>query len=80
MADTPPTECEQLVSAGWIVTLDDQRRIFEPGGVAIDGNRITWVGDSRACESIKAGTRIARPRVCCVTGLVIASRTCFSHS
>jgi len=35
-----------LVEGGWMITMDSQRRIFENGAVAIQGNKIVDVGQA----------------------------------
>ena len=36
--------CDLLLTSGSVVTVDDERRVFEPGAVAVTGNRIAAVG------------------------------------
>jgi 5-methylthioadenosine/S-adenosylhomocysteine deaminase len=44
VADPSATECDLLLSAGAVITMDDERRVLEPGAVAIAGDRIVAVG------------------------------------
>ena len=37
-------DCDILLTGGSVVTVDDDRRVIEPGAVAVTGNRIVAVG------------------------------------
>lgn len=37
-------ECDLLLTGGSVVTIDDERKVFDPGAVAITGDRIIAVG------------------------------------
>ncbi|NMA13044.1 MAG: amidohydrolase [Chloroflexi bacterium] len=39
-----------LITNGWIVTMDKQRNIYRNGALAIDGSRITEVGETNALK------------------------------
>jgi 5-methylthioadenosine/S-adenosylhomocysteine deaminase len=41
---TIESSCDLLLTRGSVVTVDDERRVIEPGAVAIDGDRIVAVG------------------------------------
>ncbi len=36
--------CDLLITGGSVITVDDQRRVYEPGAVAVSGDRIVAVG------------------------------------
>lgn len=67
-----PKECDVLVSGDWVLTLDETRQVVGPGAVAIDADRITWVGDQDAAAAITAQVRIHRPGCAILPGLVNA--------
>jgi 5-methylthioadenosine/S-adenosylhomocysteine deaminase len=46
--------CDLLLAGGAVVTMDDDRRILEPGAVAIVGDRIDAVGDERQLSTYSA--------------------------
>jgi 5-methylthioadenosine/S-adenosylhomocysteine deaminase len=43
-------DCDLLLAGGAVVTVDDARRVLDPGDVAIVGERILAVGDARGLE------------------------------
>jgi 5-methylthioadenosine/S-adenosylhomocysteine deaminase len=51
---TMPATCDLLLEGGSVVTVDDDRRMIDPGSVAISGNRITAVGTKDDLSSIDA--------------------------
>lgn len=44
MGERGSFDCDLLLTGGIIVTVDDERRVLDPGAVAIEGNRIIAVG------------------------------------
>lgn len=63
-----PRPVDLLVSGGDILTMDAQRRVIRQGSLAVDGNRIVWIGDSReaagaflAKRTIDASGKIVLP-------------------
>jgi len=41
-----PARCDLLLTGGTVITMDDERRVFESGAVAVTGERIVAVGDA----------------------------------
>ena len=57
MSDTS-RECDLLLTGGAVVTVDDERRVIEPGAVAVSGNRIVAVGTDDDLAGYRAGRTI----------------------
>lgn len=55
---TGPPGYDLVLAGGTVVTLDDDRRVIEPGTVAISGNRIAAVDASDRVETSGAGRTI----------------------
>ena len=55
MADNTGVSCDLLLEGGSVVTVDDERRVIDPGSVAITGNRITAVGTVEDLAGYDAG-------------------------
>ena len=51
-------ECDLLLTGGSVVTVDDERRVIEPGSVAVSGNRIVAVGTDDDLAGHRAGRTI----------------------
>ena len=41
-----PTQIDLLLDGGWVITVDEERRIFRNGSIAVDGDRIVEVGQA----------------------------------
>lgn len=56
----PPSEmhCDLLLSGGIVVTVDDQRSVYDSGSVAVRGSRIVAVGPENALAGWRADTVI----------------------
>ena len=44
MENNPVKSCDLLLTGGIVITVDEQRRVIDPGAVAIEGEEITAVG------------------------------------
>src|SRR5579872_4516325 len=49
--------CDILVTNGYVITVDPERRIFAPGAIAIRGRRIVAVGPDREIKAHYSATR-----------------------
>jgi 5-methylthioadenosine/S-adenosylhomocysteine deaminase len=72
---TIESRCDLLLSGGSVVTVDDERRVIEPGAVAIDGDRIVAVGPADELAGWSAGRRVDCSGRAIIPGLV----DCHSH-
>ncbi len=70
-----PTSCDLLLSGGSVVTLDEARRVIEPGAVAISGDRIAAVG---TLEDLSA-TRAVRTVDCAGRAVIPGFVDCHDH-
>lgn len=70
-----PLECDLLLSAGSIVTIDDERRVIEPGSVAVAGDRIVAVGTDEELSTYRAATTIDCSGKAVLPGLI----DCHNH-
>jgi len=70
-----------LITNGWILTMDTQRREFNPGFLAISGSNITAIGPMAAASAWTAGQTIDAEGGIVLPGLVNththAAMTCF---
>jgi 5-methylthioadenosine/S-adenosylhomocysteine deaminase len=53
-AVTELAACDLLLTGGAVVTVDDARRVFEPGAIAIAGDRIVAVGPVEELATVSA--------------------------
>ena len=74
MATSQPA-CDMLLIGGSVVTVDDDRRVIEPGVVAIDGERITAVGPAEDFAGWTSARRIDCSGKAVIPGFV----DCHSH-
>jgi cytosine/adenosine deaminase-related metal-dependent hydrolase len=57
-----PRRVELIVRHAYVITMDDDGRIFEDGAIVIDRGRIVDVGDDRAVTPLYAAARIVDAR------------------
>ena len=55
MAESDHGECDLLLTGGMVVTVDDERRVLDPGAVAIKGERIAAVGSPDELSGYESG-------------------------
>jgi 5-methylthioadenosine/S-adenosylhomocysteine deaminase len=67
--------CDLLLTGGCVLTVDDERRVLDPGAVAITGDRITAVGAPGDFRSWAAGRTIDCAGRAVIPGLV----DCHNH-
>ncbi len=72
---TIESSCDLLLIGGSVVTVDDERRVLEPGGVAIDGERIVAVGPADELAGWTAARRVDSAGRAVIPGFV----DCHSH-
>lgn len=76
MADlTSYPRCDLLLTGGSVVTVDDERSVFEPGAVAISGGRIAVVGPADELAGIAA----ARTIDCSGRAVIPGFTDCHNH-
>ena len=62
---------DSIISGGFVLTMDDNDRIFEPGAVAIDNRKIVAVGNADDVQrKYSAAERIDAERMAVLPGLV----------
>lgn len=71
----PPRSCDLLLTNGVLVTLDAERRIIDPGAVAIVGDRIAAVGSADELSSWTVGRVVDCRGAAILPGLV----DCHNH-
>lgn len=71
--------CDLLLSGGAVVTVDDERRVFDPGGVAVVDDRIVAVGPAEDFTAWEAGRRIDTTRMAVLPGFVDTHQHLFQY-
>jgi 5-methylthioadenosine/S-adenosylhomocysteine deaminase len=72
---TDPRTCDLLLTGGSVVTVDDDRSVFEPGAVAIAGDRIVAVGPAEELVDVSA----ARTIDCAGRAVIPGFTDCHNH-
>jgi 5-methylthioadenosine/S-adenosylhomocysteine deaminase len=67
--------CDLLLTGGSVVTVDDERRVLEPGAVAIRGERIVAVGTPEELQGWQAARRMDCTGKAVIPGLI----DCHNH-
>lgn len=67
--------CDLLLTGGSVVTVDDERRVLDPGAIAITGNRISAVGSTEELAGIRAARSIDCTGKAVMPGLI----DCHNH-
>ncbi len=67
--------CDLLLTGGCVVTVDDDRRVLDPGAVAISGERIVAVGTPAELAPFEAGRTVDCAEKAVVPGFV----DCHTH-
>jgi 5-methylthioadenosine/S-adenosylhomocysteine deaminase len=71
----PGRACDLFLTGGTVVTVDDDRRVIDPGAVAISGDRIVAVGTSDQLADVVADRTVDCSGKAIVPGLV----DCHNH-
>jgi len=69
------TDVDLLLTGGTVVTVDDARHVFDPGAVAITGDRITAVGPAEQMGELRAGRVVDCRGTAVIPGLI----DCHNH-
>ncbi len=77
--DIPPETCELLLTGGSVLTVDDDRNVFEPGALAISGDRIAAVGSVEDLAHYRAGRTIDTTGMAVVPGFVDTHQHLFQY-
>src|SRR5438132_7453671 len=64
-----------LLTGGCVVTVDDERRVLDPGAVAIAGDRIVAVGSPDELSTMRSRRTVDCSRMALIPGLV----DCHNH-
>src|SRR6059036_3821971 len=62
--------CDLLLTGGCVVTIDDERRVLDPGAVAIAGDRIVAVGSPEELSVVRPGRTVDCSGMAVIPGLV----------
>ncbi len=75
MPRVPVKECDLLLTGGSVLTIDDERNVFDPGAVAITGDRIVAVG---SVDDL-SGYRAKRTVNCAGKAIIPGFVDCHNH-
>ena len=79
-SDTADSRCDLLLSGGAVITMDDERRILEPGAVAVTGDRISAVGSPADLGRLDAARTIDCRGAAVIPGFVSAHDHLFQNA
>lgn len=71
--------CDLLLIGGAVVTVDDMRRVFDPGAIAVDGDRIVAVGAAEDFAGWEADRRIDTAGMVVLPGFVDTHQHLFQY-
>lgn len=71
--------CDLLLSGGAVVTVDDERRVIDPGAVAVTGDRIVAVGTAEELDGWAADRRIDTTGMAVLPGFVDTHQHLFQY-
>jgi 5-methylthioadenosine/S-adenosylhomocysteine deaminase len=72
---TARARCDLLITAGWVITVDAERRIYRDGAVAVTGSVIVAVGKAADLDrDYRPGRRIDRPDSVVMPGMANCHR------
>lgn len=67
--------CDLMVTAGWVITVDADRRVLRDGGIAVDGAKIVAVGKATDLDrDYQPRRRIDRPDAVVMPGMANGHR------
>ena len=75
--DTPT--CDLLLTGGTVITVDDDRKVYEPGAVAVTGDRIVAVGSADDLSHYRSARRIDTTGSAVVPGFVDTHQHLFQY-
>ncbi|MCE2530640.1 MAG: amidohydrolase [Acidimicrobiia bacterium] len=77
---TPAAEtCDLVITGGAVITVDDERRVIDPGAVAVTGDRIVAVGAARDLAHYQANRVIEATGRAVLPGLVDTHQHLFQY-
>lgn len=79
MAPDRSRDCDLLLDGGVVVTVDDQRNVFDPGSVAVKDGRILAVGPSTDLADWRADRKIDTTGMAVTPGFVDAHQHLFQY-
>lgn len=79
-SDTAESRCDLVLSGGAVITMDDERRVLDPGAVAITGDRISAVGAPEDLAHLAAARTIDCRGSAVIPGFVSAHDHLFQNA